>query len=97
VLRRRRVVQEETPRQPEERQGENEGRAGSDTAKGIFFGAGSGQEVVNTTDHEEHRTATPRPPPGDTSVYDPDDVSYSPSDAPREVKFVDMDTFWATF
>jgi len=45
--------------------------------------------------------STPRPPPaGDAWVHDSDDASNGPtasSDAPREVTFVDMDTFWTTF
>jgi len=44
---------------------------------------------------------TPRAPPADAaSVHDPDVSSHcqtASSDAPREVTYVDMDTFWATF
>jgi hypothetical protein len=38
--------------------------------------------------------------PADAWVHDPDDATSGTtpcSDAPREVTFVDMDTFWATF
>lgn len=44
--------------------------------------------------------STPRPPPGGAWVHDPDDASDIPlptADATRELTFVDMDTFWATF
>ena len=44
--------------------------------------------------------ASPRaPPPGDLRVHDPDGdwESDSASQEPRELTFVDEDTFWATF
>ena len=44
---------------------------------------------------------TPRaPPPEDASVHDPDgrsDCQRASSDEPRELTYVDMNTFWATF
>ena len=40
--------------------------------------------------------STPRPPPtADCSVHDRD--GGTPTDEPRELTYVDMDTFWATF
>ena len=45
--------------------------------------------------------STPRPPPNrDDWIHDPIDASENQTaatDEPREVTFVDMDTFWATF
>ncbi len=45
--------------------------------------------------------ATPRPPPaGDGWIHDPDgdsDGQTACSDEPRELTYVDMETFWATF
>ena len=44
--------------------------------------------------------ATPPLPPGDGCVYDPDGDSESqgaPADEPRELTYVDIDTFEATF
>jgi hypothetical protein len=45
------------------------------------------------------QAATPRPPPAadDGRVHDPDLDSQCPSDEPRELTYVDMDTFWATY
>jgi hypothetical protein len=77
-------------------------RCGGEMKVGAFIDPPQGEVIEKMVRHSGlwHALVPRAPPPGDGLVRDPDGVSDSQtasSDEPRELTYVDIDTFLATF